>query len=608
MIRRTCIVSIFIFVVIALLAAPALAYGPMLPVPVDAGARLVAGTSDATCMWSESGGTTLKAAREPLSAGSVQGPYTVVSGITSPGAWSASGDGLFVTVLWKDGATVYVKRFDLSTGADVYSRVAVCTDAQAAALPGSPGTSVVPAGISADGSGGAYIWCTVSPGPATGGYTLLNHVSATGVLATTSPVMKVVARNVVALDSDDAGDACALLSSGTGVTVDRYGPDLTGVWAGGARNPYLIQPVPAPTMTAVGLVATDEVFVAWREGGKVMVQEFALNGDRVFPGKPPGVAIGVGDLRIATDESGGAYVVGPSNDGVVAKHLVIAGRIASWGSDALSLGLTTPRVDAVTSNRAGDLFVTYSDAAGASADTSGAALMTYLGSWSDLTPGQHRSAQYTGAVPDGVGGAYIVGSGADAQLWRISSAADQLTFRPHATLYQYGDRDGVTVGGYSTIGGLPVPGAVGIGTMAGGQISVQKTAQAGEDGFYTATLKPAANAVWSAHTSSFGDQVQIRVMPRVTLALSFLKSPRPTEIFSGAVGPNHRGSAVYVQKAVGSGWRTIAGGKLDRSSRYRIAWTVPFRRATYKLRTIIKKHADHAQGASPTRTLKVVIR
>ena len=379
-IRRTCVISVFVVVLFVALVAPGLAYAPILPVPVDAGARLVAGTGEATWMWSESGGATLKAAREPLSAGSAQGPYTVVSGIASPGSWFASGDGLFVTVLWKDGDTVYVKRYDLSTGAEVYARKAVCTDAQAAALHAGA-TTVTPAGITADGSGGAYIWCSVAPAP-TGGYTLLNHVDTDGKLATTSPVMKAVTRNVVALQSDADGHACVLLAGSTVVRVDRLGPDLTGDWANGARSPYLLPPSPSPAMTAIDLVATDQVFVIWREGGKVKAQRFALNGDRVWL-NPPGVTM-AGAARLAPDGSGGAYIVGPSGDGVVARHIRFTGREASWSPDTLGgLGLTTPQVDAVTSDRAGDLFVTYSDATGASAATSGAALMTYLGTWSD---------------------------------------------------------------------------------------------------------------------------------------------------------------------------------------------------------------------------------
>ena len=124
-----------------------------------------------------------------------RGPYTVVADIPALGGWYASGDGLDVNVVWKSGGSVFVTRYDLSTGAGAYVPVPVCTDAQAATLRGVPGTTVVPAGIAADGQGGAYVWCSVSPAPATGGFTLINHVSATGALATSTPAMKVVERH-----------------------------------------------------------------------------------------------------------------------------------------------------------------------------------------------------------------------------------------------------------------------------------------------------------------------------------------------------------------------------------------------------------------------------
>ena len=124
------------------------------------------------------------------------------------------------------------------------------------------------------------------------------------------------------------------------------GPDLTGDLANGARSPYLLPPSPSPAMTAIDLVATDQVFVIWREGGKVKAQRFALNGDRVWL-NPPGVTM-AGAARLAPDGTGGAYIVGPSGDGVVARHVRFTGREASWSPDTLGgLGLTTPQVDAV---------------------------------------------------------------------------------------------------------------------------------------------------------------------------------------------------------------------------------------------------------------------
>ena len=65
---------------------------------------------------------------------------------------------------------------------------------------------------------------------------------------------------------------------------------------------------------------------------------------------------------------------------------------------------------------------------------------------------------------------------------------------------------------------------------------------------------------------------------------------------------------MVIQKAVGSGWRTVASGRLDSRSRYRVIWALPYKTATYKLRAVVPAHADHAEGASQTATLRVVIR
>lgn len=98
-------------------------------------------------------------------------------------------------------------------------------------------------------------------------------------------------------------------------------------------------------------------------------------------------------------------------------------------------------------------------------------------------------------------------------------------------------------------------------------------------------------------------------MPRVTLALSHLKAgTRLRETFSGSVTPNHRGQRVLIQKAVGAGWRTVASGRLSSRSRYQVTWALPYKTATYKLRAVVPAHSDHAEGASPNATLRVVIR
>jgi hypothetical protein len=260
----------------------------------------------------------------------------------------------------------------------------------------------------------------------------------------------------------------------------------------------------------------------------------------------------------------------------------------------------------LANNEAGDLFVVSGD--GSAGAVLGVSLLTYTGAWTGVSPAPAPES-YSGVVPDGAGGAWAIGNGSNAALWRISNAADQLTFRPRARLVQYGKS--VTVSGYMTgAGGIPVVAAtVSIGTVSGDQLSVKTTAQTDADGFYSKTVKPTINATWSAEGATDAERVSIQVAPKVTMTLSHLKaSERLSEILSGSVSPNHKGKKVLVQKAVGKSWKTVASGKLDRRSSYHITWYLPYKTATYKLRVVLPAHGDHAQGTSPTGTLRVKIR
>jgi hypothetical protein len=608
--RRILVIAVLAAAVLACAAGPALAYGPYLSYPVDGGARLVQGASQAVYMWSEPAGATssLKASRVERGAGGATGPYSVVADIPALSGWFASGDGLSANLLWKSGGTVYVTRYDLSTGAGAYVPAPVCTDAQAAALRGVPGTTVVPAGIAADGQGGAYIWCTVSPAPTSGGYTLLNHVSATGALATSTPAMKVVERTVVALDSDDAGHAFVLLTGGSDVTVDRLGPTLASDW-NGARDPYLIHPAPSPAQTALDLVASDGALVSWREGAKIKVARFEGDGDRLWI-NPPSVSV-TGAVKLAADGSGGAYVAGVANGGLFVRHVLSSGQEAPWGGSSLpGLGLTQPRVDAVTTNSAGDLFVAYSSVV--SVGKPGIALLTYTGGWTDVGPAGAGPVWYSGAVPDGSGGAYVMGGGGGAVLWRIADAGAQVTLRPRAEVVEHGQK--VVVAGYATTaGGVPMAGATVLirKVTAAGMVTVgSATATAG--GYFTSTMKPTANGTYVATAGGTESaKAVIKVATRVRLdALSHLRpqGTRLIEILTGAVSPRHAGQRVVIQKAVGSRWRTVASGRVDSRSRFRVVWALPYKTATYKLRAAVPAHADHAEGASQTATLRVVIK
>ena len=169
----------------------------------------------------------------------------------------------------------------------------------------------------------------------------------------------------------------------------------------------------------------------------------------------------------------------------------------------------------------------------------------------------------------------------------------------------------VAITGTLTADGVPLAGEdVQVGQTVDGVFTAVASATTDASGSYQAWIKPAANGTWTAFWGDAqGDEVAITVAPHVSLALTHVQSGRRlTEIFRGAVGPRHAGMSVLVQRSVGGVWKTVAAGSLDARSHYRIAWNVPYKTATYKLRTILPEHADHAQGTSATARLRVVIR
>lgn len=608
MVRRTLVLTFLVAVVLALATAPASAYVPLVGHTVPPGARLAAGADPAVAVWPADGGTRLVAQRFAPDGGP-QPARTLASGIGALSGWYAAGDGPRVTVVWKDGATVSAACVDVSDGSTVFGPLVVCTDAAVAALDGGA-TAAALAGAAPDGAGGAYVWLTVAPSRGVAGFgdSLLNRISAAGTLAVPDPGLAVARGTIAALDADDAGHAFALLAppGRNGMGTQRFSPALTPDtgWSKPIQpyNPLL--PVPNATPTAIAITAGSGATIAWREGARVKVQRYPAAGGVEWL-TPPAVTL-AGGVRLAADGAGGAYLAGPSASGVAVCHVLASGAVSVRAPDGLGLG--APTVGSLATNRAGDLFIGYGDAAAPGAG--GVALLTSLGDLTAVGPETMQPDAFTAAVADGCGGAYLLGDTAGTgYLWRVAGGPGLfVTLRPRAEVVLYGKS--VTVGGYVTQGSLPVSGAsVTLATASSGAGSPPAAVQTGADGYYRVGLSPKANATWTATTpGGASDGVLVQVRPKVTMTLSHLRSGRLGEIFTGSVAPSHRGKRVLVQKAVGSGWKTVASGRLDSRSRYRVVWYVPYRTATYKLRVILPAHGDHAQGTSPTGALKVVIR
>ena len=298
-------------------------------------------------------------------------------------------------------------------------------------------------------------------------------------------------------------------------------------------------------------------------------------------------------------------MAGPSGTTVLIGHALASGALTTRTLGGLAL--VQPAAGALVTNRAGDLFVGYGDRAASGA--AGIALLTWAGETSTIDLQTLRPDLFTSGVSDGAGGAFLLGDGSPTgYLWRVGAGSGAYaTLRPRALTVLWGKR--VTIAGYVTQDALPVAGAaVTLATAHAGAGSPPAPVQTEADGYYKTTLAPKASATWTATAGAATSAgVRIDVQPVVTMTLSHKPSTRLSEIFSGSVSPNHKGQKVLVQKAVGKLWKTVASGRLDSRSHYRITWYLPHRSATYKLRTIIPAHADHAQGTSRTGTFKVVI-
>jgi hypothetical protein len=611
MLRRTLVIAFSVVLTLAGMASPARALDLLWSQNVARAAQMAPGTSGPAAVWqvTGAGAASVVAAHYPREGGAASSPRTIVPSVAGLGDWYAAGDGAQnVTVVWKAGGAIYAKRVDLATGSILYGPLTVCTDAGVAGLRGAGSTAAL-TGVAGDGSGGVHVWCTASPSKNSGD-TLLNHVSPTGTVAVADPGVPVAKGTVKDVAVDSGGHAVVLLGSPgrTGVAVQRYDTDGTADWAA-PSSPYnpLLPPPSAVAQEPIGVTAGANAAVVWREGTRIKVQRYSLAGARLWL-SPARVTL-AGAVEVADDGQGGCYIAGPSGAGIVVKHLTAGGVQAEGSPSALpGLGLSEPRIDALAADRAGDLVVAYSDAH--SAGLPGVARTTCLGGW-DTASLPVVPEYFADAAPDGAGGSYVLGAGSAAGLFHFADAIAAVSLRPRSSLVTYGKS--VTVGGYLQLGGsLPGRDA----TVQVRRVVRGGTAPGGSDttdshGYYEVTLKPKASAVWTAVAGDVAsERQQILVAPRVTLTLSHLKpsGTRLIEILSGSVAPRHAGTRVLIQKAVGSRWRTVASGKLDKRSRYRVAWRLSYRSATYRVRAVVPGHSDHAEGVSPVGKLRVLVR
>jgi hypothetical protein len=138
------------------------------------------------------------------------------------------------------------------------------------------------------------------------------------------------------------------------------------------------------------------------------------------------------------------------------------------------------------------------------------------------------------------------------------------------------------------------------------------TAASAADGSLRFTESPPATTSYRASfpgSDTYGIAGSARVTVQVRTRVSARRSAatvRPGQLLTvtGAVGPNHRGQRVYLQRRVGPGWSNVAVTSLTATSGYRLQTRRASRgRVTYRVHRPADR--DHAAGNSPTFTVTV---
>ena len=334
------------------------------------------------------------------------------------------------------------------------------------------------------------MWCTATPTRGVTGFgdTLLNHISPAGALAVADPGLAVAKGTVSSLAADDEGHAFVLLAppGRNSIATQRLGATLAPDT--GLDQPHLaVQPAGAAThryKDAAGHHCRRRRHhrLARRHEG----QGAALpGGRRRHLAVPAGITM-AGDVKLASDGLGGAFLAGPSGPGVVTGHVLSSG--ATTTRTLGGLGLADPVVGSLVTNRAGDLFVGYGDGAPGSA-AAGVGLLTWTGSFTAVGSDTMRPDSYGSGVGDGIGGAYFAGdtTGTGYLLREGGPIGFDITFRPRALTVVYGKK--VAVGGYVYEDALSMGGAtVNVTTPTATAGTPPAPVQSAADGYYSVTL------------------------------------------------------------------------------------------------------------------------